>query len=399
MPPSVLHFGFLMLPEPGHILPTLRLAAKLRKYGHAVSFFSLDALREFFSSYGFPSVGMLRGIVPEGSADLFNTAAGVLVQRRIADHLRATGLTFAQLLADNLLLLKFDVLLCDAEIVKDCGDSLRQALAKPMISIRTNFPGEGEEAACVPELVLCPREFEIPTQPPVAAANRLFYAEPSVFLGRIQGQEAQIVNARSAPVVYCSFGTQSIRYVDAALRLTNIIDAFREIPSAHLILVEAHNLQSLRRHALPPNVSVLRSTSQLQILAFSRLFITHGGLGSLKESIMAGVPSLVIPFDTDQPRNAQRVEYHKLGRRCPPAECTAERIRELVRTLLDDDDVLESVRRMRKIFWQYEVKAPAGDFIMRSVLSDASGQNSCRMARDLAPSIEKMLPLAIDAEL
>lgn len=45
-----------------------------------------------------------------------------------------------------------------------------------------------------------------------------------------------------------------------------------------------------------------------------KLFITQGGLQSTEESIMYGVPMLIMPFFGDQPYNAKRLEYKKVGR-------------------------------------------------------------------------------------
>lgn len=52
---------------------------------------------------------------------------------------------------------------------------------------------------------------------------------------------------------------------------------------------------------------------QLDLLAECKLFITHGGLQSLKESIAYRVPMLVYPVWWDQFGYAARVAYYGLG--------------------------------------------------------------------------------------
>lgn len=56
---------------------------------------------------------------------------------------------------------------------------------------------------------------------------------------------------------------------------------------------------------------------QLKVLQHADLFVTHGGLGSVKESINYGVPMLVYPLDLqyDQNGNGLKVEHHGLGLR------------------------------------------------------------------------------------
>lgn len=56
-----------------------------------------------------------------------------------------------------------------------------------------------------------------------------------------------------------------------------------------------------------PQVAILHHPS-------TRLFITHGGAGSLYESMHAGVPVAVVPFFADQPGNAVMADETGIGR-------------------------------------------------------------------------------------
>lgn len=57
-----------------------------------------------------------------------------------------------------------------------------------------------------------------------------------------------------------------------------------------------------------------------------KVFISHGGLLSLQESIFHATPLLVLPIFGDQPRNAMYVESSGLGRMMEWEELTADRI-------------------------------------------------------------------------
>ena len=55
----------------------------------------------------------------------------------------------------------------------------------------------------------------------------------------------------------------------------------------------------------------------MEVLKNSDLFITHGGMGSIKESVEYEVPMIVYPLDPiyDQNGNAFKVEFHGIGLR------------------------------------------------------------------------------------
>jgi hypothetical protein len=63
----------------------------------------------------------------------------------------------------------------------------------------------------------------------------------------------------------------------------------------------------------PGNVFVVREAPQLWLLRRAALFVTHAGLGSVREAIALRVPMIAVPQQFDQPGNAARVAYHGLG--------------------------------------------------------------------------------------
>jgi UDP:flavonoid glycosyltransferase YjiC (YdhE family) len=118
---------------------------------------------------------------------------------------------------------------------------------------------------------------------------------------------------------------------------------------------------------LPNNILIVQTAPQLMLLKHAKLFITHGGLGSIKEAVLNGVPMLVIPFETDGPRNAERILYHKLGRHCALSECTPGRIKQLTLDMLESDDMRDHLFRMQNIFCDYENRASSVRFIEQTM--------------------------------
>jgi UDP:flavonoid glycosyltransferase YjiC (YdhE family) len=348
---------FFMIPEPGHILPTLRVAKWLQSEGHAVSYVSIPGLENYFARLGFPSQAILRDILPASDTrDILQSSAGVEVQAAIRAHFRAANTNLADLLASELKVVQGDLLVCDAIIMQRCGDELCQALGIPIVALSVMLPDDNAvERTHVRTFVLCPQEFELPWALGIHA-DRICYTEASISRERTPIDFPWDPVSPERPLVYCSLGTQSLRYPERFAVLEAIIGAFERAADLNLVMSVGNALARIRSGGFPPNVLPVATAPQLELLSRASLFITHGGLGSLKESIMSGVPALVVPFDMDQPGNAERVAYHRLGVSCHPSECTAGRIHDLVRTVLGDRNTHSGLARMRQIFWARELQ-------------------------------------------
>lgn len=104
-------------------------------------------------------------------------------------------------------------------------------------------------------------------------------------------------------VIYISFGT-NIKSADMpAAKRKIFIDSFAKLQQRVLWKCDANILKNVSR-----NVLVRSWFPQHDLLAHPNviLFITHGGLFSVQESIYNGIPMLVIPFFNDQFKNAER---------------------------------------------------------------------------------------------
>ncbi|CAO2592375.1 UDP-glucuronosyltransferase 3A2 [Lemmus lemmus] len=66
---------------------------------------------------------------------------------------------------------------------------------------------------------------------------------------------------------------------------------------------------------LASNVKIMDWLPQNDLLAHPsiRLFVTHGGMNSIMETIQHGVPMVGIPYFLDQPENMVRIEAKKIG--------------------------------------------------------------------------------------
>jgi MGT family glycosyltransferase len=87
---------------------------------------------------------------------------------------------------------------------------------------------------------------------------------------------------------------------------------------------------------LPGDPIVVGYAPQLDLIRRSALTISHGGLNTALESAAEGVPMVVLPVTYDQPGVGVRVEWAGVGRSIPVGRLTVERLRDAVRTVLDD---------------------------------------------------------------
>jgi UDP:flavonoid glycosyltransferase YjiC (YdhE family) len=99
----------------------------------------------------------------------------------------------------------------------------------------------------------------------------------------------------------------------------------------------------------PPaeNVTVARTVPQLRLLERAAAFVSHAGMGSVQESLAAGVPLVLFPQMTEQRANARRVAEHGAGVLLGP-EPTPDEIRAAVERVVSDPAVAAAVAGLRE---------------------------------------------------
>jgi UDP:flavonoid glycosyltransferase YjiC (YdhE family) len=347
-------FAFVMLPEIGHIVPTLRIARKLAALGHETCHIITPDFEALLQSRGFPyRVARTSFLNASTSADVLSLDAGVNVYSRLHEHLASQNLSLPEMILNELRHCSFDVANIDFVVAQHYGAALARNMRQPVIAISVCIPDIPPIA--LPEIILCPRELDF-ADLPWSLGNRL-YCEPSLFDSMPVDFPWQLVSP-AKPLAYAAFGTQANRYANLDSVMDALLGAFARLPGWQLVLVCGRMFTALRERKVSSNVILVQTAPQREVLAKADLFITHGGLGSIKEAIMSGTPMLVIPFDQDQPANGQRVQNHHLGRCCPPSDCTAERIEALLKEV-SDPAVRANVASMRSVFIQMETEAPA----------------------------------------
>jgi MGT family glycosyltransferase len=98
---------------------------------------------------------------------------------------------------------------------------------------------------------------------------------------------------------------------------------------------------------LPGDPIVVGYAPQLELIRRAALTISHGGLNTALESLARGIPQVVLPVAYDQPGVGARVEWSGVGRSIPVGRLMVDRLRDAVRTVLDDPAYRERAGRLR----------------------------------------------------
>lgn len=138
--------------------------------------------------------------------------------------------------------------------------------------------------------------------------------------------------ASSVPLVYVSLGT----VFNAAQEFYRAcFAAFRAEP-VRVIMSIGTNVSEASLGEPPPNFEVKPHVPQLDVLQRAQVFLTHGGMNSVSESLYHGVPVVVVPQMSEQAMVGQRVEELGAGMCLANDQTTPEHLRASVSRLLGD---------------------------------------------------------------
>jgi MGT family glycosyltransferase len=180
-------------------------------------------------------------------------------------------------------------------------------------------------------IVFLPRRFQILEQ---TFDDRYHFVGPCIRPGDDDdpGALADLLPRGDGPLVLVSLGTVHNAWPEF---FSMCLEAFAD--SELRVVMSVGNASTCERlGTLPDNIRAAPRLPQIALLRRSSVFVTHGGMNSTMEALSCGVPLVVVPQATDQLVTAQRVAKLRVGRRLARDEVTAERLSEVVRSLLVD---------------------------------------------------------------
>ncbi len=101
---------------------------------------------------------------------------------------------------------------------------------------------------------------------------------------------------------------------------------------------------------IPGNFTVAQFVPQLSILDEADLFVTHGGMNSINEAVMALVPMIVVPNTIEQSVNAFRVEQLHGGLYLEAEGLSAEQLHQFAEEVLANPEVPRGLQKIRRSF-------------------------------------------------
>jgi UDP:flavonoid glycosyltransferase YjiC (YdhE family) len=378
------HVVFIPYPETGHINATFKVAKGLRARGHRIDYMALVDYEGHLRAQGLGFLPILKELCPEGFIRRQAIEGRVqnfeAILRRAAEGGRP--LDPAQEALRVLEGVRPDVFVVDLLL-----PGLALAIARSggrVVLMNTQLFNPWDELKAIydplrglPELILCPQEFDFPGTERRAACH---YVEASIDLER---RDASFpwdrVDGRK-PLVYCSLGSQSHLMGDSGTFFRALLEAAAADTRRQFVLSVGADLK-VEDFPAPPNVLVVNTAPQLEILKRASVMLSHGGFNSIKEGIFFGVPMILFPMIRDHPAIAARVLYHGLGLRGKFRPASAGQFRALLDEVEHNPSFKERVEAMGRRFREVERSSPGIHIIEAVVKSEFGGRAAGGPAR------------------
>ncbi|MBC8164674.1 MAG: glycosyl transferase [Bryobacteraceae bacterium] len=189
--------------------------------------------------------------------------------------------------------------------------------------------------------------------------NRFHFTGPSV-TDRRESDDFPWEQLRHPVIVYASLGTL-FNADDGFYRAC--FTAFKD-QDCQVILSTGANVSAESLGPAPANFIVRSHVPQLEVLRRATVFVTHGGMNSVSESLYHGVPVVVVPQMSEQALVGRRVEDLGAGLYLAKQEVTAEKLRDSVQRLLVETRFRDQAALVRESFLAAGGVASAADAIV-----------------------------------
>ena len=371
---------FFSTPAKGHINAVYPVLRALAHAGVRVDWYCTEEYRELVERCGAAwhpyRVDFSRYRLEELTADFYRLYWGLLKLNRACyyDHLREVGAnppdlilydsmcSFAKniakklgipsvclctTLAYNLPTLIFSNLFWPSLklTVKHAPELLRLTLKEQCFRRREGLPGfrpldlfvnSGDKT-----LVFSPPEFQ-----PFARS----FPPSFVFVGTTIRDRLETDSAAESCDIYLSLGSI---FAERAGELETLLETplFR---GKRVIVSAGAAAENLQKRLGSERLTFVRRTNQLALLKKTGLFVNHGGLNSVYESLYFGVFQICIPQQEEQRLTALLIEKKKLGLCCPrPNAWNAAELRRVAR------ECRPQIERYQRILRSYDGTARA----------------------------------------
>jgi MGT family glycosyltransferase len=169
------------------------------------------------------------------------------------------------------------------------------------------------------------------------------FVGPSIS-AQVKNKDVDFTSIEVKSPIYISLGT----VFNEALDFYKLcMKAFEN--SEHTIVMSIGNKTKISDLGeIPKNFIVKNYVPQTELLTYTKLFITHGGMNSTHEGLYNGVPLIVIPQSADQPVIAKQVETLGAGVKLQMQGLTADQLSESVEIVLNNPSCKEAALNLKE---------------------------------------------------
>ncbi|WP_287619347.1 glycosyltransferase [Parabacteroides sp.] len=345
-------FLFDILNATGHVKPTLALAVALRKAGNKV--FYTHTSRSIFSKY-LEREGIGKIQYPDGVKDCLPDLVLLdQVLRDRADFYEHLQIPFIYVESALSGLIRQGVPPLDSGFIPK-GTGWSDLICRLIWSLKPR----SKVTTSVNQLVLAATPLDYPglMDPHVRNAGPFSNDIKSRYVSPRQAYALymRLNKSREAgkTILYCTLGTYhgfgNFRKVRRFYKLMRRL--CERHPEYEAVLSITHPIQSLGLLPLPHNMHIFKWMNQTELLPYSDLVISHGGMNTLTECVWAEVPMLVYPLRFDEYGNAARIVYHGLGDRGNMRYATVDSLHQKIQEILKDkEEIKNRLVDMREAF-------------------------------------------------
>ncbi len=203
----------------------------------------------------------------------------------------------------------------------------------------------------LPVLSLHAQEFEFPHRPP----ERVRYVGPMLLETRNDPRVDDTVHAKldmlferrrksQRALIYAGFG--SFFSTDLGL-LRRLIEAVQARDDWDLVISLGGRVDLAELGQLPAHITAFDWVPQLEVLRHADVAVTHGGINTIDECVLSGVPMLIYcGHHTDMAGNTSRVEHHQLGIAGDRQRDSSQAIGEQIERLLKEPRFARNVQQL-----------------------------------------------------
>lgn len=371
---------FLNIPSHGHINPTLGLVDGLVKQGEEVFYFSSDEFKKklesvgaIFMSYGEKSDFFTpKNKIPGNSIidDLLNRIDEVLGRADIIDYV-----------LKQIEEIKFDYIIYGsmfpfgnviAQILNIPAVSSFAVFAKPKVFMSSQI-GEivkNHQASNTYHKLYIKLEDKYGVKMPpmldlffnkgdlnIAYTSKYFisnmsenYDDSFIFIGppiydRKEDVDFPFDKLKDKKVVYISLGTVFNNTSDALYEI--FFKAFSHFEG--IVIMTAYNVDT-SKFQIPDNFIVKNYVPQSEIMKYTDVAVTHGGMNSTSDLLYNSVPFVTIPIGADQRYIAGRVTELGATISLDKSTLSPELLRDAIEKVTTESSYKESIEKIRDSF-------------------------------------------------